>query len=90
MALLRRRQTGEEALRKSKELGQDLRVRLGPLEQDIQGLELQRACLEERMALMARDRQDSKARCKVSSRKGTFCYCFYKHPTNLPQYTGDR
>ncbi|CAL8286102.1 unnamed protein product [Lota lota] len=64
MALLRRRQTGEEALRKSKELGQDLRAQLGPLEQDIQGLELQRTCLEDRIALMERDRQASKAQCE--------------------------
>ncbi|CAL8236633.1 unnamed protein product [Boreogadus saida] len=61
MALLRRRQAGEEALRKSKELGQDLRVRLGPLEQDIQRLELQSACFEDRMVLMERDRRDCKA-----------------------------
>uniref|UniRef100_A0A8C5FQ74 Syncoilin n=1 Tax=Gadus morhua TaxID=8049 RepID=A0A8C5FQ74_GADMO len=65
MALLRRRQAGEEALRKSKELGQDLSVRLGPLEQDVQRLELQRACLEDRMVLMERDRRDCKAQYEV-------------------------
>ncbi|KAK0153018.1 Syncoilin [Merluccius polli] len=64
MALLRRRQAGEEALRKSKEMGQDLRARLGPLEQDIRGLELQRACLEERIASVEREGQESKAQCK--------------------------
>ena len=77
MALLRRRQAGEEALRKSKGPGQDLSVRLGPLEQDVQRLELQRACLEERMVLMERDRRDCKAQYEVSRRKGTFCKWFY-------------
>jgi syncoilin-1 len=67
----------EEALRKSKELGQDLSVRLGPLEQDVQRLELQRACLEDRMVLMERDRGDCKAQYEVSRRKGTFCKWFY-------------
>ncbi|KAG7281250.1 hypothetical protein CRUP_019775 [Coryphaenoides rupestris] len=63
-ALLRRRQAGEETLRKSKELGQELRARLGPLELDIQGLQLQRACLEERIALMEKERRESAAQSK--------------------------
>ncbi|XP_014023744.1 syncoilin [Salmo salar] len=64
LALLRRRQAGEETLRRSRDVGQDLKVRLGPLKEQTQRLELQRACLEERIALMERERVERVAQYK--------------------------
>ncbi|MFT7813252.1 syncoilin-like [Arapaima gigas] len=59
LGLLRRRQAGEEALRRSHEMCQDLRAQLRPLREEVQKLELQRTCLEERITLMDLERREN-------------------------------
>ncbi|XP_076017644.1 syncoilin-like [Genypterus blacodes] len=64
VGLLRRRQAGEDALRKGREQGNDLRASLWPLRENVQTLQVQKACLEERMTLMEREREESSTQHK--------------------------
>lgn len=65
LALLRRRQLGEEALRKIREQEVDLKAHVGPLRAELQTLEVQRVCLERRLTLMESEREGSNTEYEV-------------------------
>lgn len=69
MTMLKRRQIGEDALRKCQEQATDLRARLGPLRENVQRLETQRASLEQRIALMEADREQNLTQHKENVEK---------------------
>ncbi|XP_058475232.1 syncoilin [Solea solea] len=58
VALLKRRDTTAGALVKAKEQAQELRAQLRPLQDEIQKLNLQRACLEEKLKLICLHRRE--------------------------------
>ncbi|KAL2098932.1 hypothetical protein ACEWY4_005412 [Coilia grayii] len=66
LALLRHRQSTDEALRMSRGLTEELRTRLTPLQEEVHRLALQRDCLEHRISLMEQEREESTTKYKES------------------------
>ncbi|XP_043995005.1 syncoilin isoform X2 [Gambusia affinis] len=67
-ALLKRKEAAAGALVKVKEQSQELRVQVKPLREEIQKLELERTCLEERLKLTYMQRQEDAGRHKEAVR----------------------
>uniref|UniRef100_UPI0037E90D57 vimentin n=1 Tax=Semicossyphus pulcher TaxID=241346 RepID=UPI0037E90D57 len=68
VTLLKRREVTAEALVKAKEQAQELKAQLRPLKEEIQKLNLQRACLEEKLRLTYIQRRED-----VGQYKETVC-----------------
>ncbi|XP_036418041.1 syncoilin-like, partial [Colossoma macropomum] len=64
LALLRRKQASEDTLRKSRELGQDLKKRLEPLREEGRRMELEREQLQQRISLMEEEKRERVAQHK--------------------------
>jgi syncoilin-1 len=64
-ALLKRRETTASALSKAREQVQELRGQLRPLVEEGHRLGLQKVCLEERLELMQKQRQEDIKQYKV-------------------------
>ncbi|KAL7889169.1 hypothetical protein AOLI_G00014270 [Acnodon oligacanthus] len=58
LALLRRKQVSEGTLRKSRELGQDLKKRLEPLREESRRMELESERLRQRISLMEEEKRE--------------------------------
>uniref|UniRef100_A0AAQ4R642 Syncoilin, intermediate filament protein n=1 Tax=Gasterosteus aculeatus aculeatus TaxID=481459 RepID=A0AAQ4R642_GASAC len=58
LTLLKRREATAVALLKAKEQGRELKAQLGPLKEETQKLNLQRACLEEKLKLLHFQRRE--------------------------------
>lgn len=66
LTLLKRREATAVALLKAKEQGRELKAQLGPLKEETQKLNLQRACLEEKLKLLHFQRREEVGQYKVS------------------------
>lgn len=66
MALLKRREATAGALVKTKQQAQELRAQLRPLREEVHQLELKRACLDEKLQLIALRRREHVGRYKVT------------------------
>ncbi|XP_038164973.1 uncharacterized protein sync [Cyprinodon tularosa] len=64
VALLKRKEATADALTKSKNQSHELKVQVKPLMDEIQKLELERTCLEERLKLTHMQRQEDASRYK--------------------------
>ncbi|KAL7876820.1 hypothetical protein SRHO_G00034630 [Serrasalmus rhombeus] len=58
LAMLRRKQATEDTLRRSRELGQDLKKRLEPLREESRKIELERERLQQRIELMEEEKRE--------------------------------
>lgn len=65
IALLKRKQLGEKALRVGQEQAASFRAQLEPLKQEAQRLEEQKSCLEQRINLMQQEREEMITHHKV-------------------------
>lgn len=70
LALLKRREVTAEALVKAKEQAHEMKTKLTPLKEEIQKLNLQRTCLEEKLKLTSIHRREEVGLYKVSLMKG--------------------
>lgn len=68
LALLKRREATVGALVNTKQQAKELRAQLRPLRDEIQKLELRRACLDEKLQIITAQRQEDVGLYKVKIR----------------------